>query len=609
MADADKKIRKKSELLKQLDDIQVKNAAESYLVLNRLLEQGRQNAKELNLFKKKYREAVDLSAGELNSFAEKAKTEQERLHKAVKSFNESFNIENIKDALLDKKAKEPARLEAQKELSKQTLKIKALEKELLGLKASQDVAIREYTCNYKQKLSEHDKHRRFELNKIENNTIKEYADLQKKIIGMQKYVEGKKTNKAIKDIRRRGINYEQDCLSKHLEKEYNYHTEYEKQVYQKQLATLALIKEKKGSIIAFKTVLAELANKLKRIEHNDEISVLKESSEIRKEKRLLHNTEKVSVTEDIKTALLNLYHTEKKVEAERQVLLNKGFLKAKEMDSMHYENLIELINLDNDFLNQDLTLIKADAEARIDNGFAYLAEILQTKIKSQLAQHQKAANNLLIMKEKTLIAPDYRMDEASSKIKELNLKLQANENLNEEHLNNDFKTIALKITKEMNEIQADFASLNKKIGKYFIDFNQEIIALINETYLHNVNILAEKVKHAASQSDIKIKATLDEYQTNIDSLKRERKQIEDDYAEDQEKIQDAVKAYKSAFTISGKSAAKAKATMLENNENEYHQALNSLNTNYNERMKELQAGLLKEREKINKEYKRKVGLL
>ena len=163
---------------------------------------------------KEYLALCNNQKNELDSFIEKITSLETEFNEGIKTFEETYSVDNEKAKLMSQKDKvvAPLKTKFRREIQDINIKIDRIDKELaetLEVRANEN---EEEVTTHKNKLIEFEKRKRFEVNKIQNNTIKEYDELQKKMLKENKRSEIKKCQKAIKEIRYNGLLEEKECL-------------------------------------------------------------------------------------------------------------------------------------------------------------------------------------------------------------------------------------------------------------------------------------------------------------------------------------------------------------------------------------------------------------
>ena len=218
------------ELFKALENEQTKRNSTSSKIIQELSKANKANVKTLNSLNKEYLETCNNNKLELNNYIEKIKLINEDLLKEIDEFKESYNFDSEKEKHIARKdrACAPLRTKFKREIHDINIKINRIDQELKETLETRNNENDQENVNYKNKIIEFDKKKRHEVNKIQSNTIKEYDELQKRLLVENKRSEIKNINKQIKEIRRNGLIDEKDCIFRNLEDQKQYELEHVK---------------------------------------------------------------------------------------------------------------------------------------------------------------------------------------------------------------------------------------------------------------------------------------------------------------------------------------------------------------------------------------------
>ena len=142
------------------------------------------NVKTLNSLNKEYLEQCNSNKAKLQVFIESIQDLNQELQNNLDEY-QKYCEEHDELAILKEKNEQQqvaSKNKFKREIQDINIKIDRIDKELKETLENRNDNFNEELTTYKSKIIEFDKRRRFEVTKIQNNTIKEYDELQKKLL-------------------------------------------------------------------------------------------------------------------------------------------------------------------------------------------------------------------------------------------------------------------------------------------------------------------------------------------------------------------------------------------------------------------------------------------
>jgi len=233
------------DLFKALDSEKEKKAAIFTKIVAEITKQNKANVKSLNALNKEYVELCKNNNIRLEEFIAKVNELNNVLKETTDQYNNVPNEEAELNALQEhnENKKKTITNKFKREMQDVNIKIERIEKELKEVLEETKVTYESDVQNFRLKLMDLEKRKKFEVNKIQNNTIKEYDDLQAKLLKENKRSEIKQINKNIKQIRMNGLLEEKECWHRHLAEQKQAELEYLKLHYDYKCKCIDLEKE------------------------------------------------------------------------------------------------------------------------------------------------------------------------------------------------------------------------------------------------------------------------------------------------------------------------------------------------------------------------------
>lgn len=344
------------DLFKALENEKEKRHTYVTKIINELNKQKKANVKNLSSLNKEYLALCQNNQTELQGFIDKVSSLNNELTSGINTFNENYNLENEKNKLIEEKDKilAPLKQKAKREGHDINTKMERIDKELNETLENRKMTFDENEKTYRNKVLEYDRRRRIEIQKIQNNIVKECEEFQKRLIVENKRSEINKLKKAIKEIRYNGLLTEKETLLRYADDIESYELNHALEVYNYNKENSDLIKDYKTRYISVK--LDKLLNEqrynnefnLYEIEVNNTLAVQN------KEMLEKQNGIKEVFIDKIYKANINQFEKEKKINKLEQDNIINTINNAEKLDNLQIKkfqdlNLYQYKSMENEF--------------------------------------------------------------------------------------------------------------------------------------------------------------------------------------------------------------------------------------------------------------------
>lgn len=599
------------DLFKSLETEKEKKKALSDKIVQELSKQEKANVKTLNSLNKEYLEECSNNEKQLQLFIE----EIQKLNEELVVVNDDFQKHYQEyDGLAVLKEENEASVVTSKnkfkrEIQDINIKIDRIDKEL---KETLETRTNEYDneCNtFKSKVIEYDKRKKFDISKIQTNTIKEYDNLQKLLLKENKKSEIKNINKKIKQIRYAGLIEEKECIFRYLAEQRQYELDFAKYEYEYKCENSKLQLDFLTKIEDTKFDRSMIEFNYKKNSNKNENDLIHTFNEEDKQYKLDYNNRLSSLYNDINEKITNQYNFEKEKNAKETELVKRIYQDIESNDTNQAEKLFELTNKELALINKDTLLFKKNITMTVT---FYIQNIVSTYthyFKTYLKKEEVYVNSLIInsMKGSFLQGNDY--DQYIEKVKEIFTKFIENEenyiNLFNEYLQNTLNNLIANIEGFANQI----CELNNLINKTTLEYHQSInvvlkeakengcnyIDEINNKKVAEININEENNKSLYDKRFALINETTENYNEEFMNREIQVKKIEDEQSEQ--------------YNVEYAEIDKNKNDVKTEINNKYNVEVTQYLAEYNEKIQIINAKYDEENKKVEHQYKVKMGLL
>ena len=599
------------ELFKALENEQTKRNSTSSKIIQELSKANKANVKTLNSLNKEYLETCNNNKLELNNYIEKIKLINEDLLKEIDEFKESYNFDSEKEKHIARKdrACAPLRTKFKREIHDINIKINRIDQELKETLDTRNNENDQENVNYKNKIIEFDKKKRHEVNKIQSNTIKEYDELQKRLLVENKRSEIKNINKQIKEIRRNGLIDEKDCIFRNLEDQKQYELEHVKYLLEYKNENIKLEKEYNIRIeeTKFNKSMIEF-NYKKEFDKcdNDAIHNLNEAS---KQLQYKHTKNKSDLYSNIYNENINQFNYERKRNDDELNVVKNIYLSIENMDNKQIDKYLELNNKELNSIENELSLFEKNIVLTLNFYLQNLINSYKSYFKDLLIKEESFINNLLINTVQGDFLNGKKCDSYIPQIVSLfNVFREQEEKavvLFEEELNNLLNNLILQVNEFVNKVK----ELNNKVNEQVINYNNSIRNILQvakeegNSFIENIiNNINNDVANRENENN-KL------FEERKQAISLENEAIEKEFASRENEVKQQEQVLEEQYKVKYDELVKVKDDAIVLINQKYDQSYLNNQNEYDEKVKYIINKFNEEFSKLEKEYKVKIGLL
>lgn len=599
------------ELFKALENEQTKRNSTSSKIIQELSKANKANVKTLNSLNKEYLETCNNNKLELNNYIEKIKLINEDLLKEIDEFKESYNFDSEKEKHIARKdrACAPLRTKFKREIHDINIKINRIDQELKETLDTRNNENDQENVNYKNKIIEFDKKKRHEVNKIQSNTIKEYDELQKRLLVENKRSEIKNINKQIKEIRRNGLIDEKDCIFRNLEDQKQYELEHVKYLLEYKNENIKLEKEYNIRIeeTKFNKSMIEF-NYKKEFDKcdNDAIHNLNEAS---KQLQYKHTKNKSDLYSNIYNENINQFNYERKRNDDELNVVKNIYLSIENMDNKQIDKYLELNNKELNSIENELSLFEKNIVLTLNFYLQNLINSYKSYFKDLLTKEESFINNLLINTVQGDFLNGKNCDSYIPQIVSLfNVFREQEEKavvLFEEDLNNLLNNLILQVNEFVNKVK----ELNNKVNEQVINYNNSIRNILQvakeegNSFIENIiNNINNEVANRENENN-KL------FEERKQAISLENEEIEKEFASRENEVKQQEQVLEEQYKVKYDELVKVKDDAIVLINQKYDQSYLNNQNEYDEKVKYIINKFNEEFSKLEKEYKVKIGLL
>lgn len=599
------------ELFKALENEQTKRNSTSSKIIQELSKANKANVKTLNSLNKEYLETCNNNKLELNNYIEKIKLINEDLLKEIDEFKESYNFDSEKEKHIARKdrACAPLRTKFKREIHDINIKINRIDQELKETLDTRNNENDQENVNYKNKIIEFDKKKRHEVNKIQSNTIKEYDELQKRLLVENKRSEIKNINKQIKEIRRNGLIDEKDCIFRNLEDQKQYELEHVKYLLDYKNENIKLEKEYNIRIeeTKFNKSMIEF-NYKKEFDKcdNDAIHNLNEAC---KQLQYKHSKNKSDLYSNIYNENINQFNYERKRNDDELNVVKNIYLSIENMDNKQIDKYLELNNKELNSIENELSLFEKNIVLTLNFYLQNLINSYKSYFKDLLTKEESFINNLLINTVQGDFLNGKNCDSYIPQIVSLfNVFREQEEKavvLFEEELTNLLNNLILQVNEFVNKVK----ELNNKVNEQVINYNNSIRNILQvakeegNSFIENIiNNINNEVANRENENN-KL------FEERKQAISLENEEIEKEFASRENEVKQQEQVLEEQYKVKYDELVKVKDDAIVLINQKYDQSYLNNQNEYDEKVKYIINKFNEEFSKLEKEYKVKIGLL
>ncbi len=489
------------DLFKALDTEKEKRTAIFAKIVAELAKQNKANVKSLNALNKEYVDLCKNNNLTLDEFIAKVNELNNVLQETTEQYkevpNEEVELNTLKEHNENKKKTITNKFK--REMQDVNIRIDRIEKELKEILEETKVTYESDVVAFRQKLMDLEKRKKFEVNKIQNNTIKEYDDLQAKLLKENKRSEIKQINKNIKQIRMNGLLEEKECWHRHLAEQKQAELEYLKLHYDYKCKCIELEKEYNNRIEDAKYDRAMIQHNYKKnidIADNNVVHTFNQNMQKVKNQK---NKDFETCYNNINQAYVDQY----KYEVEKNNLetdnIKNIYVQIEELDKKQDAKLVELNGKGLTIVTKQLSLFQKNIVLTLNFYSQNINDIYKTYFKTLLTKEKDFVDSLVVnvVKGAFLNGNDY--SEFVTKVEAVfNSFMEQEENILtsfSEYLNNALNNLLIQVQGFMDNVN----KLNDQIIAIEANYHQSINAVLEEAKNKGIAFI-ENIKNETSNA-------------------------------------------------------------------------------------------------------------
>lgn len=599
------------ELFKAIDTEKAKKKALSEKIVQELSKQDKANVRTLNALNKEYLEECNNNKEKLQMFADTINQLNEELTQTVEDYNK-YREEHDELAILTEKneeAKATAKNKFKREIQDINIKIDKIDKELKETLETRSEDFNEELTTYKSKIIEFDKKKRFEVTKIQNNTIKEYDELQKLLLQENKKSEIKSINKKIKQIRLAGLMEEKECVFRHLAEQKQFELDFAKYEYEYKCQNINLEKEFNTRIeeTKFDRSVTEYNFKKNCISSDNE--VVHNFNENDKQLKLDHNAKVEDLHKVINDRTLEQLAFEyEKADSEANVTKNI-YQSIENSENKQAAKLIDFANKELVLINKDVTLFQKNLNMTATFYVQNIIALYTNYFKKFIQKEEIFVNTLLVNNVKGAFLQGNTYDEYAAQIKEIFETFRNNE---EEFLETFSTYVTISLNNLIDQIET-FAktinALNDNINEIMVNYHDSISKVLNSAS-ENGFVFVEAIKNKAKEEvGAKEYDNKELFAQRNQITSKEKESVMVEFEEREKAIKEIEENQAIEFNLEYQDLEKAKKDAIQEIENKAASEISGFTGEYEAKVKGIVIRFDEENKAVEKQYKQKMVLL
>lgn len=599
------------DLFKAIEAEKVKKKALSEKIVQELSKLEKANVRTLNSLNKEYTEKCNSNKEKLKIFVNTI----EQLNAELQSTFDEYDIyckEHDELAILKEEQEQQlaiAKNKFKREIQDINIKIDRIEKELKEVLENRSEEYNVGLTTYKSKVIEFEKRKRFEVSKIQNNTIKEYDELQKLLLQENKKSEIKSINKKIKQIRLSGLVEEKECVFRHLAEQKQFELDFAKVEYDYKCTNSKLEKEyfQKVEDTKFDRSVIELNFKKQNVSSDNE--VVHTFNENEKQAQLDQNAKVEDLYKVINERTLEqLAFEHEKIDTESEVAKNI-YKSIEDNENKQAAKLMENANKEMALIGKDIALFQKNLNLTVTFYVSNIVNLYTTYFKNHVAKEEIFVNSLLVNDVKGAFLQGNTYDDFVAQIKEI---FEAFRNAEEEYLESFTSYLSMTLNNFIDQIESfvnTIRLLEQNINDVSIKYHDSISKVLalatsrGESFVGNIR---SKTKEEINAKEYDTKVLFEE---RCKKSLAEKEQILKTFDQRELEVNNTRKAQELEFKneydklVSIRDAEKQNYEVKSNNE------ISEFTAAYDAKVKAIQLKFDEENKATEKQYKQKIGLL
>ena len=599
------------DLFKSIESEKLKKKALSEKIVNELSKLEKANVRTLNSLNKEYTEQCNSNKEKLQIFVDTI----EQLNSELQTTLEEYDIyckEHDELAVLKEEQKQQlnvAKNKFKREIQDINIKIDRIEKELKDVLETRAEEFNVELTTYKSKVIEFEKRKRFEVSKIQNNTIKEYDELQKLLLQENKKSEIKSINKKIKQIRLSGLVEEKECVFRHLAEQRQFELDFAKYEYDHKCENSKIEKEYYQKIEDTKFDRAVIEFNFKKYNISSDNEVVHMFNENEKQSKLDHNAKVEDLHKLINERTLEqLSFEQEKADTEAEV--TKYIYKSiEENENKQTEKLMENAGKEMALISKDIALLQKNLNMTVTFYVSNIITLYTNYFKNHVLKEETFVNSLLVNNVKGAFLQGNTYDDYLVQIKEI---FETFRNAEEEYLESFTSYITMTLNNFIDQIESfvnTIKLLENNINEVSNKYHESIANVLALATSRGVSY-AENIRNKAKEE-----VNAKEYDNKVLFEERTKQSLaeKDEIMKEFEQRELEIKAVRAEqeleFNAEYASLESARDAEKQNIEAKSNGNIDEFTAAYDAKVKGITVRFDEENKSTEKQYKQKIGLL
>ena len=599
------------DLFKAIETEKTKKKALSEKIVNELSKLEKANVRTLNSLNKEYTEQCKSNKEKLQIFINTIEQLNSELQTTLDEY-EIYCKEHDELAILKEEQEQQLNVNRNKfkrEIQDINIKIDRIEKELKEVLETRQEEFNVELTTYKSKTIEFEKRKRFEVSKIQSNTIKEYDELQKLLLQENKKSEIKSINKKIKQIRLSGLVEEKECVFRHLAEQKQFELDFAKYEYDHKCANSKIEKEYYQKIEDTKFDRSVIEFNFKKYNISSDNEVVHMFNENEKQSKLDHNAKVEDLYKLINERTLEqLAFEHEKADTEAEV--TKHIYKSiEENDNKQTEKLMENAGKEMALISKDIALFQKNLNMTVTFYVSNIIMLYTNYFKNHVTKEELFVNNLLVNIVDGAFLQGNTYDEFVVQIKEI---FESFRNAEEEYLESFTSYITMTLNNFIDQIESfvnTIKLLENNINEVSNKYHQSIanvLALATAKGVSHVENIKNKAKEEINAKEYDNKVLFEE---RTKQSFAEKEIIMKEFNQRELEIKSIRTVQEKEFKVEYASLESARDVEKQNIEANYNSKISEFTSTYDAKVKSIIARFDEENKTTDKQYKQKIGLL
>lgn len=599
------------DLFKSLDTEKEKRSKASSKIVQALNKQGKANVKTLNSLNKEYLDHCQKNDEELQTFIDKVKKINDDLELGIKTYNETYIVDDEQANLISQKDKvvAPLKTRFKREIHDINIKIDRIDKELKETLEDRENKSNEEADDYKEKLLDFEKRKRFDLNKIQNNTIKSYDELQKKLLLENKRAVIKKYKKDIKEIRHQGLVEEQECLFQYFDDQKQFELDYAKHEYDVACENSSLTKEYNTRIENTKFDRSMIEYNFQKEFDRYDNEVIHNLNAVNKDMELKQNGMKEVLYKDIYNSSIEEFSNEQKKHDDELKVINNVYEEIEKLDNKQIDDYLDLDSKDLSSIDNDLKIFRKNINLTLNFYITQITNIYHTYFKDLFKKEEHFLTTLLINSVEREFLNEYSYQEYVDKVNQLFVKFNETETEAitkfEEILNNLLNNLLVQVEVFINGI----SDVNNQIHAQVTLYNDNMRTLLKEAKEAGINFYSNIYNGRTNAVNTKLSDNQTLYDNRCKELAQEKVDFENEFNDREAKVKMTENSQEATYATMYEGYKKSRDDEITKINQTYDEEVAKYEAIYNEKVSQIEERFANDRADVEKDYKVKMGLL